>query len=236
MTNRQVVQKLRELGHTVEVYERKDGSIRVTSIDGTAYSSRLSVGVEEARRLLFTESLDQATQEKEEARRRIQSEQRKAARSLKKSPSALSAQSIDVQKEFKKFQAQVRRRNKQLKKAGKKPLPIPSWKATVSAAQKGGISPYRQWLRFKDWLSPLMGEVAPQELVNSLLEDIEKFRYREPDVAFIKPTIEAHRNELDVYAVKTAISWVYGMGKGIAQSLTKEEINDNLLGSLHKSK
>lgn len=233
MTNRQVVQKLRELGHSVEVYERKDGSIRVVSLDGQAYSSRLSLGVEAARTLLFSESMDESYQEKEKARREAQKAQRKAARSMKGLSSRLSSQSVDVQKEFRKFQAQVRRRNKKLQKEGKRPLPIPSWKDTVNAARKGGISPYRQWLRFRDWLNPLMGDKAPKELVDSLIESIDKYQYVASDVLYIRPTVVANRNVLDVYAVKEAILWVYGTARGIKQSKTKEEINDLLINTRH---
>lgn len=233
MTNRQVVAKLRELGHDVEIYQRKDGSIRVTSIDGKKYKSNLSEGVEAARKILFKESLSKEEREAEAEVRRQQWKQRDIAGKLSRSSSAFGKQSESIQEEFKDLERAIKKRNRQLKKAGKRTLPVPTWSKTVATALKAGISPYIQFLRFKDWIQPLTGEIAPQEMVQSLLDDIEEKGEKNKDIFYIQDTVEDNRFVLDVYAVKKAISWVYGMGKGVAQSMTKEEMKDELLNTRH---
>ncbi len=103
MTNREIVSRLRELGHTVEVYVRKDGSIRVTAIDGTKYSSRLSEGVAAARDIYYNEGGILA--DVEAARYEAAKKQREAAQASRASGDTLRSQSKEFQARFKKLQA-----------------------------------------------------------------------------------------------------------------------------------
>ena len=104
MTLRNIVNALRSQGHRVRFVERKDGSIRVTRVDGQRFSARLSTGNKVARAM--------AGQTLSERRSRQLETQRKyhaAKRAHRVRTRALPTVKIAMMKEIRKAQAKIRR-------------------------------------------------------------------------------------------------------------------------------
>lgn len=233
MTNKQVVSKLRELGHIVEVYVRKDGSLRVTSIDGVQYERNQSKGVYAARDLLEKEAsgiIDPA----EGARRQAIEAQRKAARASRKSGKTLRSQTKQFQKEFKKLQDLIRKTNKKLIQQGKRPLGVPSWAKTREAALKAGISVEAQLNRAKDYFTPLTGNVAPVVMVDAVIEKMKWYEKAYPDISPVRQFLESHKRQIDIYALTTARNWSYTKAAGQKASLEADDILRILQETLHE--
>lgn len=91
MTNRDIVKKLRSEGHTVSYRARKDGSIRIKSIDGKKFKD--SQGNNEARRMAKSELSDkvrhQRLENQERAKRGIQLRKKKKYKKLSKAQEKL---------------------------------------------------------------------------------------------------------------------------------------------------
>lgn len=91
MTNRDIVKKLRSEGHTVSYRARKDGSIRIKSIDGKKFKD--SQGNNEARRMAKSELSDkvrhQRLENQEKAKRGIQLRKKKKYKKLSKAQEKL---------------------------------------------------------------------------------------------------------------------------------------------------
>lgn len=233
MTNKQVVSKLRELGHIVEVYVRKDGSLRVTKLDGVSFERNQSKGVYAARELLEKEDISSFEPE-EGARRRAIEAQRKAARASRKSGRTLRSQTKEFQKEFKKLQDAVRKANKKLKKEGKRLLGVPSWAKTREAAQMAGTSVEAQLNRAKDYFVPLTGNVAPVVMVEALIAQLEKLEDAHPEFIPVKVFLENHKRNIDIYALTTTRNWAYTVAAGQQASMTQSAILDLLQRTLHE--
>ena len=225
MTNREIVSRLRELGHNVEVYVRKDGSIRVTSIDGTKYSSRLSKGVAAAREIYYREG--GITSGDEEARYEAIKKQREAAQASRASGNTLRSQSKEFQAKFKKLQAKIRRANKRLIKEGKRPSFNISWESTRNAAKKANISFEQQFKRAEDYWEYTSRFKAPPQMVAELLAKLEEFVPAFPELQPFIDVINAHPKDLDIYETRKTIDWVYGYVRNMPQSETLEERLDN---------
>lgn len=232
MTNRQIVSALREMGHSVEVYIRKDGSLRVTSLDGEKFSHRLSEGVKAARDL-YLNSIDSYGPPAEAARYEEVKRQRALANYSKKTGGTLSAQSKAFQKAFKSMQAKVRRINKKLIKEGKAPKFGLNWYSTKKAAQAGGISPEQQLKRSQDYFEAVSSFVAPPEMVASLLNRLYEFVDLKPELQSFIDVTEANRSRLDIYETKKTFNWLYGYVKNIKQSETFEERLAAFRNSIH---
>lgn len=223
MTNREIVSRLRELGHTVEVYVRKDGSIRVTAIDGTKYSSRLSEGVAAARDIYYREG--GLTSSDEEARYQALKKQREAAQASRASGDTLRSQSKEFQAKFKKLQARIRRANKRLAKEGKRPSFNISWESTRSAAKKTNTSFEAQLNRAADYWEAVSRFKAPCQMVMELLSKLEEFAPAYPELyQFITFINEGdNKKNLDIYETRKTIDWLYGYVQQTPQSETFEE-------------
>ena len=232
MTNRQIVSKLRELGHEVEVYVRKDGSIRVISLDGVKYSSRLSEGVRAARELYYAEG-DVTTSIEQTIYEGVK-RQRAAARASRQSGDTLRSQSAEFQAEYKRFQAQVRKINKRLVKQGKKPSFFVSWETTRRGARKGNISIEQQLKRAKDYFAATSQGIAPSQMVQELLERLEEYSGKFPELINFINLISSNFDKLDIYQVKRTIEWLYGYVKEIRQSETWQERLEALSQTIHK--
>lgn len=91
MTNRDIVKKLRSEGHTVSYRARKDGSIRIKSIDGKKFKD--SQGNNEARRMAKSELSDkvrhQLLENQEKAKRGIQLRKKRKYKKLSKAQEKL---------------------------------------------------------------------------------------------------------------------------------------------------
>lgn len=233
MTNKQVVSKLRELGHVVEVYVRKDGSLRVTGIDGVKFERNQSKGVYAARELLEKEDVS-GFDPAEGARRQAIEAQRKAARASRKSGRTLRSQTKEFQKEFKKLQDVVRKANKKLIKEGKRPLGVPSWAKTREAAQKAGTSIEAQLNRAKDYFVPLTGNVAPVVMVEALIKQLEEWEGAHPEFVLVKIFLNEHKRNIDIYALTTTRNWAYTIAAGQKASMTQSAILDLLKRTLHE--
>lgn len=231
MTNRQVVAKLRELGHEVEVYVRKDGSIRVTSLDGKKYSSRLSEGVQAARDLLFESQGIEGSAEP--ARYEAAKAQRAAARASRKAGGTLRSQSKDFQNLFKKFQREVKKINKRLAKEGKRPSFQVSWKTTKEGAAKGGITPEQQLQRAMDYFRATSQGIAPAAMVAELEQKLILFIGKNPELQPFLSFLQANRDRLDIYETKRTIDWVYGYVQDLKQSETLQERLQAFTSSVH---
>ena len=223
MTNREIVSKLRELGHDVEIYVRKDGSIRVTSLDGKKYSSRLSEGVAAARDLYYNEGGVLAGTEA--ARYEAVKNQRRAAQASRSSGDTLRSQSKEFQKKFKKLQARIRRENRKLEKQGKKPSFNINWESTKAGAKKAGISFEQQMNRAADYWESVSRFKAPYSMVIELLARLEEFAPAHPELWPFYDFINEGDNKknLDIYETKKTIDWLYGYVQGVPQSETPEE-------------
>ena len=230
MTNRQVVSRLRELGHEVEVYVRKDGSIRITSIDGVKYSSRLSEGVEAGRQILRT---TQYWNEGEEARLAGMASQRRAARSSRFSGETLSHQSKEFQSRFKRFQSEVRKANRRLAKEGKRPHFSVSWESTKRAANRAGISYEQQLRRAEDYFRATFLGIAPPQMVEELLFKLNEWVPQFPELQIILDIVEQNKTKLDIYETKTTIVWLYGYVRRAKQSETLEVRAERLRATVH---
>ena len=230
MTNRQVVSRLRELGHEVGVYVRKDGSIRITSIDGAKFSPRLSEGVAAGRELLQT---TQFWDEGEATRREGIMRQRSAARASRASGQTLASQSQEFQAEFKRFQREVRKVNKRLAKEGKRPSYGVEWKATREAARRGGISPEQQLRRARDYFRATSQGIAPSQMVAELLGKLEMYLPKFPELQVFIDIINPNIDRLDIYETKATIVWLYGYVQEISQSEGVEERAARLRASIH---
>lgn len=233
MTNKQVVSKLRELGHIIEVYVRKDGSLRVTSIDGVKYERNQSKGVYDARELLEKDDVS-GFDPAEGARRKAIEAQRKAARASRKSGRTLRTQTKEFQKEFKKLQEAVRKANKKLIKEGKRPLGVPSWNKTREAAQKAGTTVEAQLNRAKDYFVPLTGNIAPVVMVEALIAQLEEWEGAHPEFVAVKVFLENHKRNIDIYALTTTRNWAYTIAAGQKASMTQSAILDLLQRTLHE--
>ena len=225
MTNREIVSRLRELGHNVEVYVRKDGSIRVTAIDGTKYSSRLSGGVAAAREIYYREG--GILSGDEEARYQALKKQREAAQASRASGDTLRSQSKEFQAKFKKLQARIRRANKRLAKEGKRPSFNISWESTRNAAKKTNTTFEQQLNRAADYWESVSRFKAPPQMVKELLERLTEFLPRFPELQPFIDVINAHPKDLDIYETRKTIDWLYGYVRNIPQSETLEERLDN---------
>ena len=232
MTNKQVVAKLRELGHKVEVYVRKDGSLRVINIDGQAFERNQSKGVEAARNLLEKEA--SWTDPAEGARRAALLEQRKFARASRKSGKTLRAQPVDFQKEFKKLQFLIRKTNKKLIKEGKRPLGVPSWTKTREAASKAGLSIGAMFNRVKDYFTPLTGNVAPVVMVQAVIDKMTLWQNAYHEISPVREFLENNKTKIDIYALTTARNWAYTVAAGQKPSMEASEVLNLLKTTLHE--
>lgn len=230
MTNREVVEKLRQSGHEVGVYVRKDGSIRVTSIDGVKYSPRLSQGVEAARNLLFNEG---KISQKEVERQEIKS-QRAVARNIRASGDTLKSQSAKFQSEFKRLQRQIKQLNKRLIKEGKKTHKGLSWYRLREYAKRAGKTPGEQLRRMKDYYGRLFSDVAPSDYVNSLIVKLGIWKAKFPELERLLHVVKVNKNFIDVYETNNTLNWAYGYVQGIPQSETLEERIAKIEATLHK--
>lgn len=230
MTNRQVVSKLRELGHRVGVYVRKDGSIRITSIDGVKYSSRLSEGVAAGRDLLRTTQYWDST---EEARVEKVAAQRRAARSSRMSGQTLKSQSKEFQREFKQFQREIKKVNKRLARQGKKGHFGISWEATKKGAQRAGISVEQQLRRAEDYFRSTAQGIAPSQMVQELIDKLNLYLPKYPELQVFLNIIEPNKTKLDIYETKNTINWLYGYVQEVKQSETLLERAVRLRATIH---
>lgn len=233
MTNRQVVSRLRELGHEVGVYVRKDGSLRITSIDGIKYSHRLSEGVQAGRDILSAADYSPIG---EESRRAAQAAQRAAARQSRARGDTLSRQDPTFQKEFRKFQREVRKINKRLAKEGKRPSFGVDWKSTRESARRAGISPEQQLRRARDYFRSTSQGIAPRQMVEELRNKIELYSPMFHELEIFLPIIDANFDRLDIYEVRKTLDWLYGYVKTIPQSETPEQRAQRLLATVHREK
>lgn len=231
MTNKQIVSKLRELGHEVEVYIRKDGSIRVTSIDGVKYSHRLSTGVQAARDLYFNEGGLLAGEEV--ARYEAVKRQRAAARVSVKTGATLKSQSAEFQAAYKRFQAEVRRINKKLAKEGKKPKFSVTWETTRRGAAKANISIEKQLKRAQDYFAATSQGIAPAQLVEEFITKFNMWSKAFPELKSFLDFAKANKKRLDIYETKATIEWGYGYIQGQPQSDTLEERLYKFTTSVH---
>lgn len=203
MTVRQIVRSLIEKGQTVDYYVRKDGSIRVTNLNGEKFSSRLSTGNDAARVLLETlegRSVEEAKVEVARSTSFLRS-QRAAARAVRKAGTTLKSQTAETQSKFKELQRLVKRINKANTK-GQKDTFIPvSWKRTLDAAKKRGISPTAQINRLLDYLNPIAENVAPVEMVDGTINRAAILAPRFPFLFDHIEFLEANRKIQDIYAL-----------------------------------
>ena len=232
MTNRQIVSKLRELGHKVGVYVRKDGSIRIISLDGVKYSSRLSEGVKAARELYYTEG--DVLAGLEQTRYEGVKQQRAKARASIKAGNTLKSQSAEFQAEYKRFQAEVRRINKRLAKEGKRPSFSVNWETTREGAKKGNISIEKQLRRAKDYFAATSQGIAPSQMVQELLDKLEEFVGKFPELQNFISLVSSNFDKLDIYQVKRTLEWLYGYVQEIRQTETWQERLSALSQTLHK--
>lgn len=114
MTLRGIVQQLRTEGHRVSYRVRKDGSIRVTSIDGRKFSAQYSAGNAEARRIAGVTLSERRTRQLEKGRaisKKVAAKVRKAKKAnrtyVKKAPL-----SPEFKKELRKAQRAIRQKGK----------------------------------------------------------------------------------------------------------------------------
>ena len=232
MTNRQIVSALREMGHKVEVYIRKDGSLRVTSLDGQKFSHRLSEGVQAARNL-YLSSVESYGPPVEAKRYEDVKRQRALARYSKKAGNTLSSQDKAFQSAFRKLQNKVRRINKKLIKEGKSPKFGLTWYSTKTAAKAGGISLEEQLRRSEDYFEAVSAFVAPPEMVNKLLERLYEYVDLYPELLQFIEVAEANRKGLDIYETRKTFNWLYGYVKEITQSELFEERLTAFRNSVH---
>lgn len=232
MTNRQIVSALREMGHKVEVYIRKDGSLRVTSLDGQKFSHRLSEGVQAARNL-YLSSVDSYGPPVEAKRYEDVKRQRALARFSRKQGNTLSSQDKAFQQAFRRMQAKVRRINKKLIKEGKSPKFGLTWYSTKTTAKAGGISLEEQLRRSQDYFEAVSAFVAPPEMVKRLLDRLYEYVDIKPELQQFIDVAEANRKSLDIYETKKTFSWLYGYVKDVTQSETFEERLAAFRNSVH---
>lgn len=230
MTNKQIVSSLREMGHDVKVYVRKDGSIRVVELDGQKFKANFSEGVQAARSLYYEKT--NAPKEEIEAYQAVKS-QRAVARHSLKSGFTLKSQSKEFQTAFKKLQAKVRRINKRLAKEGKHPKFGVNWHSIKAGAMKSGIRPEQQLKRAADYFAATSQGIAPQVLVNSLLARLYAWDDQFPELIELESYVEANQKHLDIIETKKTIDWVYGYVKRIRQSETLEDRLNALKRTLH---
>ena len=240
MTNRQVVSRLRQEGHEVGVYVRKDGGIRITSIDGVKYSDRKNPktgqpsGIQAARDLLFQEG--RISNQEKEAYKGIVS-QRSAARlsiSIKGNiKPSLKAQSEAFKAEYKALATGIKKLNRRLIKEKKRAFEPISWQRTLKAAEKAGISVEAQLRRASDYFSSLFSDIAPSVLVKQFIETLEMYEQKHPELKKLTDFVEENKGKLDIYALDKAANWLYGYGKGVQQSQKLDEIVTMLENSLH---
>lgn len=232
MTNRQIVSKLRELGHSVDVYIRKDGSIRITRIDQERFSHRLSQGNEAGRAILTASGYVESPSE--EARRAVAQSQRTAARASRASGNTLRSQSASFQSEFKKLQREIRKINKRLQKQGKKPKFGISWKTISAGARATGISVEKQLARARDYFLATSQGIAPSQMVARLRERLVEAVDKYPELQYFINTIDHNENRLDIYETRKTIDWLYGYAKDIKQSETWQERLRAFAQAIHK--
>ena len=230
MTNRQLVSRLRELGHRVEVYVRKDGSIRITSLDGVKYSSRLSEGIRAGRDLLRTTEFWSKDEEFKVASASVQ---RAAARASRASGDTLRSQSTEFQSAFKRFQKEVKRINKRLAKEGKRPSFGVNWRATKEGARRAGITVEQQLRRAMDYFDATSRYIAPPQMVEALKAKIELFSPKFPELKTFSIIIKGNERRLDIYEVDKTLNWIYGYVQGIQQSETLLERAARLRETIH---
>lgn len=210
------------MGHKVEVYIRKDGSLRVTSLDGQKFSHRLSQGVQAARNL-YMSSVDTYGPNVEAKRYEDVKRQRALARYSRKVGNTLSSQDKAFQQAFRRMQAKVRKINKKLIKEGKSPKFGLNWHSTKTAAKAGGISLEEQLRRSQDYFDAVSSFVAPPEMVQKLLDRLYEYVDIKPELQQFIDVAEANRKALDIYETKKTTFWLYGYVKDIPQSETFEE-------------
>lgn len=231
MTNREVVNQLKQLGHKVKFYVRKDGSIRITQIDEEKFSSHLSKGNLTGRQILEKESswYDPGEELRQEAIRK----QRLAAQKSRASGKTLRSQSKQFQEEFKRLQNRIRQTNKKLIAQGKRPLSVPSWLKTREASEKAGISTEQQLNRAKDYFIPLTGNVAPRVMVQALINQCLLYEKGHPEIIPVRKFLEDNINHIDIYSLNVAHNWVYGIASNVKQSMNNEELIKLLKETLH---
>lgn len=233
MTNKQVVSRLRQLGHEVEVYIRKDGSLRITKLDGVKYSSKFSEGVKAARQMLFDQLGEQG--KTEAARYEAVKAQRRAAQASRRSKVTLRSQSKQFQENFKRLQREVRKANKRLAKQGKKASLSVSWENVRKGAEKMGIPFDKQLNRLFDYFLAVANLIAPPQLVEELEYKLMMWAPQHREFYKFVSFIQAgdNRKRLDIYETKATLEWAYGIVQGIRQSETDEERYNKFTTSLH---
>ena len=211
MTNRQIIQALISKGVDVSYYVRKDGSIRVTRLEGEKFSPRMSKG-NEAARVLFYELTGEA---RKEAAARVEAElkpiraQRIAAQKTRASGFVLKRQSQEFQAEFKALQRRVKAMAKANVKAGKRGFDAITWAKTKEAALIMGISPEQQLRRLQDYYEPLASDVAPRVMVQALIDRIKEIEAKHFYLVPMREYLENNISIQDVYAIDKAGQVVY---------------------------
>lgn len=107
MTLRGIVQQLRTEGHRVSYRVRKDGSIRITSIDGRKFSAQYSAGNVEARRLAGKPLSERRTRQLEKGRAKVKTNLAKKAKKPRKAPL-----SPEIRKALRRAQRRIRKKGK----------------------------------------------------------------------------------------------------------------------------
>lgn len=211
MTNRQIIQSLISMGVEVSYYVRKDGSIRVTNLNGEKFSPRLSQGNEAARLLLY-----KITGEGEkEAAARVAAElkpiraQRVAAQRTRASGYTLRSQSKQFQAEFKALQRRVKAMAKANIAAGKRGFEPITWAKTKEVASIIGKTPEEQLRRLQDYYEPLAGDIAPRVMVQALIKRIEEIEAKYYFLAEMRVYLENNIAVQDIYALDKAGSVIY---------------------------
>lgn len=220
---------------------RKDGGIRITSIDGVKYSDRKNPktgqpsGIQAARNLLFQEG---RISNREDAAYEAVIAQRRAARLSVSTKAAakpsLKAQTPEFQAKYKELQKKIRALNRRLRKEGRRPGAGLSWQKTLEAAKKGGgLSVEAQLRRTADYYGALFSDIAPLVMVEQLLQRLYVWANAFPELDSLIQIIEDNKKVLDIKAVDTAANWSYGYVRGVPQSETQDEIESLLVNTRH---
>lgn len=237
MTNRQVVSRLRELGYQVDIYVRKDGSIRVTSINGEKFSSRLSVGVNRAREILFSQA-DYVPPHEAEQRAQVL-KQRELARISRASGNTLKSQSETFKASYKKIRNLIRKLNRKLEKEGKKASYRTSWQEIKRLAIKQGKEPQSIVRQSLDYFTSIYSYIAPRVMVQTGIDKIKGYSLQ-LTLADLLQFLEAHLNkdDIDIYEMKITIDYIYNVRKGLVSddrvAETQKERIAKLEATLHR--
>ena len=114
MNLREIVKTLRARGHKVGYKARKDGSIRITSIDGNKFNPKYSLGNQTARTLAGGSLSERKRRQLERGRKIIKGgiEERRAARKQGRPPRPKAPKlNAEVQKALRKAQRKIRKLN-----------------------------------------------------------------------------------------------------------------------------